>query len=180
MSNQPVTWYEMYCPLFHAFDRQIYCCSVIGAKSRALLVYRRIDEVAARVSKDCDLSVTLLYETPLQRASLLGVLAPLYDRFDSFLVEWMPNAYEIRFGGGSQLDCRDATMEWHFLHEHLVVHGFTMKVVEEYIRGLTGLDEVEILERYWKNAAQRLYCAWSPTRLDPGAFPLTNRVYGYF
>jgi len=141
-------------------------------------VYRRIDEVAARVSKDCDLSVTLLYETPLQRASLLGVLAPLYDRFDSFLVEWKPDAYEIRDAGGSMLDCRGATMEWHFLHEHLMVHGFTMKVVEEYIRGLAGLDSIEIVVRFWNNAALRLYCDWNPTRLDPDAF--TNAVYGYF
>ena len=170
---------KMFCPLFHAFDRQIYCCRVIGARSRALLVYRRIDQVAARVSKDCDLSVTLLYETPLQRASLLGVLAPLYDRFDAFLVEWRPLAYKIRNSGGSQLDCRYATMEWHFLHEHLMVHGFTIEAVEEHIRGLLSLDEFEDVMRYWNLEATRLYCSWCPIRLESEAFPPSNRAYGY-
>jgi hypothetical protein len=137
------------------------------------MVLKRIDEIS--------LAAGFPIETPSQRALLLEILAPIYARFNQFLVQWKPNAY---VGSQSRADHDSAlctaTFEWHLLHEHLVSNAFTMEVLEDYIRVLSGLSERDDVMRIWNGDLVEIYGTYTPILLNPADYPMSNPVYRYY
>lgn len=109
------------CPLMTLISQQIHTGDYIPSSRAHCLKLQRLDEIARKMG--CDINCSY------QRADLAEHLEPLYGEFAAYIDECHSSAKTILRNGVCY-----ATLEWHGLHQYLMVSGFTSSAVARYIK----------------------------------------------
>ena len=147
-------------PLMSMMNEQMifghYASDTVQMRLRAL---ERIDEIAGDACID---------ELP-DRLALANKLKPLYHEFDSYLLKELPGVFEEGRHG-----MVPASIEWHSLHQYLVMHGFTADAVAQYIaedrRDRATFDGNRC-------SGHHIYYGKCPKKLDPAKYPMSIKRY---
>jgi hypothetical protein len=108
------------CPLIEEFKRQFAFGDYVSKNQRRCKILHRIDEVAKNSLWNIDI--------PRHRLKLLAEIKPAYDLFAAYLDECLPQTKLV----GRHGTC-EATLEWHGLHNYMVLNGVNKNSIRRYI-----------------------------------------------